>query len=260
MRQSKALKFLGFFYLVLAMIFVLGPIFVTIAFSFNLDRFSSLPWRGFTLQWYEKMFANEEIMKSLLNSVILGIMVTLTSVTLGFTAAFGLRHWKSKMKGAFLLVSISPLAVPWTLLGLAFLIFFNNFGITKSIVTVWISHVVFTAPLALNIINARMQTIPKSMENAAWDLGAGSFRTMVYVILPQTLPAIVAAALLTFTISFDEFIISWFISGFDKTLPVYIYGVIRSGVTPVINAIGTMVFLISVTLVSISQIFQRKQD
>ena len=260
MKQSPKLKLVGWIYLILAMIFVLGPILVTIAFSFNLDRFSSLPWRGFTLQWYEKMFSNEDIIHSLGNSVMLGVCVSLTAVLLGFTGAYGLRHWKSKWKGAYMLASISPLAVPWTLMGLAQLIFFNRINLPMSVVTVWISHVVFTAPLALTIINARMQTIPKSMENAAWDLGAGSLQTMFLVILPQTLPGIVAAALLTFTISFDEFIIAWFVCGFDQTLPVYIYSIIRSGVSPTINAIGTMVFCISITLVSIAQVLQRKKD
>ncbi len=259
MKQSPKIKLLGWLYLILAVLFVLGPILITIAFSFNLDRFSSLPWRGFTLRWYEKLFSNEKVIRALCNSVILGVGVSFTAVLLGFTGAYGLRHWKSRWKGFYMLASISPLAVPWTLMGLALLIFFNWISVPMSIVTVWMSHVVFTAPLALSIINARMQTIPKSMEDAAWDLGAGNLRTMLLVILPQTLPGIVAAALLTFTISFDEFIIAWFVCGFDQTLPVYIYSIIRSGVSPVINAIGTVVFCISVTLVSIAQMLQRKK-
>ncbi|PWM26054.1 MAG: ABC transporter permease [Oscillospiraceae bacterium] len=259
MRPSSKIRAAGWLYLVLAMLFVLGPILVTIAFSFNVDRFSSLPWRGFTLEWYQKMLSNEDILYSLRNSVLLGVCVSLTAVLLGFTGSYGLRHWKSRWKGAYLLASVSPLAVPWTLMGLALLIFFNRINLPMSILTVWISHVVFTAPLALTIIDARMKTIPKSMENAAWDLGASSLQTMVLVILPQTLPAIIAAALLTFTISFDEFIIAWFVCGFDQTLPVYIYSVIRSGVSPTINAIGTVVFCISITLVSVAQVLQRKK-
>lgn len=260
MKLSNKTRIVGFLWLVLAMLFVLGPILVTIAFSFNSDRFSSLPWKNFTLQWYQKVFSNPDILLSLRNSVVLGICVSLTAIVLGFTGAYGLRHWKSRLKGVYMLASISPLAVPWTLLGLALLIFFNRIHMPKSLITVWISHVVFTAPLALTIIQSRMQTIPKSMENAAWDLGANSFQTMALVIFPQTLPAIASAALLTFTISFDEFIIAWFVCGFDQTLPVYIYSVIRSGVTPTINAIGAIVFVISVTLVSIAQVLQRKSD
>jgi spermidine/putrescine transport system permease protein len=258
MKRTGSLSILGRIYVAMAILFIMGPIFVTIAFSFNLDRFASLPWKGFTLQWYEKVLANNDIIHSLVNSIILGICVSLTSVVLGFAGAFGLRHWKSRLKGPFMLVSLSPLMVPWTLLGLALLIFFNRFGIPKSLFTVWISHTVFTAPLALTIINARMQAIPKSMDDAAWDLGAGNLRTMFCVLLPQTIPAIAAAALMTFTISFDEFIIAWFVCGFDKTLPVYIYSVIRSGVNPTINAIGTIVFVISLCLISLAQFLQRK--
>jgi spermidine/putrescine transport system permease protein len=260
MNNASKVKLIGWIYMTLALLFIMGPILVTIVFSFNLDRFSSLPWKGFTLQWYQKIFSNSEIMQSLLNSLVLGVCVSLTAVILGFAGAYGLRHWKSKVKGPFLLVSISPLMIPWTLLGLALLIFFNRIGIPKSLITVWISHVVFTAPLALTIINSRMETIPKNMDNAAWDLGAGNIRTMMYVILPQTAPALVSAALMTFTISFDEFIIAWFVCGFDKTLPVYIYTVIRSGVNPTINAIGTLVFMISVSLIIAAQLMQRKKD
>lgn len=257
--MNNKVKFISGFYLILVLLFIMGPILVTVAFSFNLDRFSSLPWKGFTLQWYQRMFSNEEIMQSLINSLVLGVCVSLTSVLLGFTGAYGLRHWKSKLKVPFLLFSISPLMIPWTLLGLALLIFFTRLGLPKSLFTVWISHIVFTSPIALTIINSRMETIPKSMENAAWDLGAGNIRTMLYVILPQTVPALISAALMTFTISFDEFIIAWFVCGFDKTLPVYIYSVIRSGVNPTINAIGTMVFMISLTLIAAAQLLQRKK-
>lgn len=259
MNNTRNAKYIGWLYLALALLFIMGPILVTVAFSFNLDRFSSLPWKGFTLQWYERMFSNDEIMQSLLNSVILGVCVSLTSVLLGFAGAYGLRHWKSKIKAPFLLFSISPLMIPWTLLGLALLIFFNRLGLSKSLFTVWISHIVFTSPIALTIINSRMETIPKNMDNAAWDLGAGSIRTMFYVILPQTVPALISAALMTFTISFDEFIIAWFVCGFDKTLPVYIYSVIRSGVNPTINAIGTVVFVISISLITAAQLLQRKR-
>ncbi len=258
MKQPLRVKLLGWSYLLMAVAFVLGPILITIIFSFNLDRFSGLPWRGFTLKWYDKLFANEKVVSSLFNSILLGTAVSLTAAVLGFTGAYGLRHWKSKLKNVFLLAVMSPLAVPWTLLGLALLIFFNWINCPKSLITVWISHVVFTAPLALTIISARMQTIPLSTEEAARDLGANDLMTMLLVILPQTWPAIFAALLLTFTISFDEFIIAWFVCGFDQTLPVYIYSVIRSGTTPMINAIGAVVFSISLTLVSVAQMLQRK--
>ncbi|MEA4847523.1 MAG: ABC transporter permease [Clostridiaceae bacterium] len=260
MNNISKSRFAGWLYLALVLLFIMGPILVTIVFSFNLDRFASLPWKGFTLQWYQRMFSNSDIMQSLLNSIVLGVCVSLMSVLLGFAGAYGLRHWKSRLKGLFLLVSISPLMIPWTLLGLALLIFFNRMGISKSLFTVWASHIVFTAPLALGIINSRMETIPKNMDNAAWDLGAGNIRTMIHVILPQTVPALISAALMTFTISFDEFIIAWFVCGFDKTLPVYIYTVIRSGVNPTINAIGTLVFMISISLIIVAQLFQHSKE
>ena len=259
-KRDQGIKILGRFYMALCILFIMGPIIVTIIFSFNLDRFASLPWQGFTLKWYNEIFSNKDIMASLRNSLFVGIAVSLTSVVLGFTGAYGMRHWKSKLKAPFTLVSLSPLMVPWTLLGLALLIFFNKVGIPKGLLTVWISHVVFTAPLALTIINARMQTIPKTMDDAAWDMGAGDFYTMFLVLLPQTFPAIASSALMTFTLSFDEFIIAWFVCGFETTLPVYIYTVIRSGIKPTINALGAIVFGFSLCLISLAQFLQRKKD
>ena len=257
--RSLVFKICCYIFLGLVLIFVLAPIMATILFSFNSGRFATLPLRGFTLDWYKQALSNEDILLSLKNSVLIGLTSSAISAALGFMASYGLRHWESKMKNVFTLFSLSAMAIPWTILGLALLIYFKGIGVHLSNVTVCISHVVFTCPLALTTINARMQTIPMSYEDAAHDLGAGSIRTLLFVMLPQAFPAILSAMLLCFTLSFDEFIISWFVCGFDTTLPVYLYNVIRAGAKPTVNAIGSVVFGISILFGVISQLLVRKK-
>jgi len=258
--RSAAFKTGCYLFLTIVLIFILAPIAATILFSFNSGRFATLPLKGFTLDWYKQALSNEDILLSLRNSIIIGFASSAISAALGFMASYGLRHWDSKFKNVFTLFSLSALAIPWTILGLALLIYFKSLGVHLSNVTVCLSHVVFTCPLALTTINARMQTIPLSYEDAAHDLGAGSIRTLLSVMLPQALPAVISAMLLCFTLSFDEFIISWFVCGFDTTLPVYLYNVIRAGAKPTVNAIGSLVFSISILFGVVSQVLVRKKS
>lgn len=247
-------------FLAAVLIFILAPIAATVLFSFNSGRFATLPLRGFTLDWYKQALSNADILLSLRNSVLIGLSSSAISASLGFLASYGLRHWESKLKNFFTLFSMSAMAIPWTILGLALLIYFKGIGIHLSSMTVCLSHVVFTCPLAMTTINARMQTIPLSYEDAAHDLGAGSIRTLLFVMFPQVFPAVISAMLLCFTLSFDEFIISWFVCGFDTTLPVYLYNVIRAGAKPTVNAVGSMVFAISILFGAISQTLVRKKN
>lgn len=246
-------------YLFAMLLFLFSPILVTIAFSFNDNRFGVLPWRGFTLRWYEQIIEFPVLLGPLQNSILVGIAVSLTAVVLGFLGAYGIRHYSFRWNNLFLLGMMSPLAVPWMLLGLGLVIFFASIGLRQSLITVWISHLVFGAPLALVIINARLNTISKSLEEAAADLGASQLQTIVKILIPQALPGIIAAMLLTFTLSFDEFIIAWFVSGFSETLPVSIYSMMRSGTNPTINSIGSIVFSMSITLTVLAQFLIRSR-
>ncbi len=260
MTHPRGVRLLLTAYLCLVMLFLFSPIIVTIVFSFNLDRFSSLPWRGFTLTWYERLFSNTDMLDALKNSLVVGLAVGALSVVLGFCGAYGLRNWNARRKNLFMLAMISPLAVPWMLLGLGILVFLNNIGLQRSLLAVSIGHTVFAAPLAMMIIDARLATLPRSLEEAAWDLGANRIRAVWEVIVPQAFPGVASAFLLTFTLSFDEFIIAWFLSGFDVTLPVKIWGMMRSGVNPTLNAIGAIVFVISISLTALSQVILRHKE
>lgn len=246
-------KYLFSGYMVLVFVFLLMPIVVIIIFSFNVGRFASLPWKGFTLVWYQKMIYDSTIMEALKNSLIVSISVASTSCILGFTGAYALYRRPFRYQSIFMGIMISPLAVPWIILGLAMLIFFTKIDLGGSLFAVWISHIVFAAPFAMFIIKGRMAGLDARYEEAGWDLGASRLRAITEIVLPLTMPGIVAAFLLTLTLSFDEFIITWFVIGFQETLPVKIWALIRSGLNPTINAIGSVIFIFSMTLAVFAQ-------
>ncbi len=235
-------------YLLAFFLFLLLPILMAVVSSFNADRFVGLPWKGFTLQWYQGVIDTPDLLPSLQRSVMVGLGVATTSVVLGFLGAYSLTRVQFPGKDAYVMGLISPLAVPWVLLGLGFVIYFNAIGVPRSLWAVWISHTVFAAPLALVFIRARISSIPPSYQEAARDLGASPVRSILEVILPLSMPAIVAAFLVTFTLSFDEFILAWFVSGFETTLPVQIWTMIRTGLTPTVSAIGVIIFAVSISL------------
>jgi len=240
-------------YMILVFVFLFMPIVVIIVFSFNVDRFASLPWRGFTWGWYQKMIFDTSILDALKNSLIVSTSVASASCFLGFMGAYALYRRPFRYQNIFLGIMISPLAVPWIILGLAMMVFLTKINLEGSLFSVWISHTVFAAPFAMFIIRGRMAGLDVRYEEAGWDLGANRLRAIKEIILPLAAPGIVAAFLLTLTLSFDEFIIAWFVCGFQETLPVKIWGLVRSGLNPTINAIGSIIFVFSMTLAVIAQ-------
>ncbi|REJ37311.1 MAG: ABC transporter permease [Bacillota bacterium] len=251
---SRAFQRAIWVYVGLAYLFIFSPLVTTAAFSFNEDRFASLPWRGFTLKWYRQLLASSALVDALINSVVVGLAVGVTAAVLGFLGAYGLhRLLGGRVSGLLSMVLLSPLAVPWLLLGLGLLIFLNSLGVPRSLASVWIGHSVFAIPLAVMVIQSRLATLPQRLEEAALDLGAGRLQALRYVVLPLSLPGVAAAFLLSFTLSFDEFIMAWFLTSFDVTLPVQIWTMVRSGINPTINAVGALVFVFSITLTVVAQ-------
>ena len=246
-------KHIFFGYMALVAIFLFMPIITIIIFSFNVDKFASLPWKGFTLNWYRKLLFDPGILDALKNSLIVSVSVAATSCLLGFMGAYSLYRRSFRLQNVFLAVMISPLAVPWIILGLALAVYLTRINLEGSLFAVWISHTIFAAPFAMLIIRARMAGLDYRYEEAGWDLGANRIKAIWHIVIPLTLPGIAAAFLLTLTISFDEFIIAWFVCGFQETLPVKIWGMIRSGINPTVNAIGSVIFIFSMTLAVLAQ-------
>lgn len=253
MRDDKLLRWLLRFYVALVFIFVFAPIVASLVFSFNSDRFPTIPLGSFTTDWYVKAFSNPEVWDGALRSLIVSAVTAVISTFIGFSAAYTDYRYDFFGKKLFLVLALLPPTIPLIILALAmlgWLSMFNASGMTLSII---IAHVVLCAPFAMAVIRLRLNQMDPNLEPAAWNLGASEWETMKSVIIPFTLPSIIASLCLTAAVSFDEFAVAWFVSGLNKTIPVVILEILTGNIDPQVNAIGTAVFFVSITLVVIAQ-------
>ncbi|MBT3556730.1 MAG: ABC transporter permease [Rhodospirillales bacterium] len=241
-------------YLIAALVFIYLPVVVLVVFSFQDGLLPVPPFNGPSLQWYEKMFANERLMDSLLNSVVVAISSALVTTVLGFLAAYGMARRKPRFAGSIRFVLMAPLTVSYLIIGIGLLITLNIVGIPKSLFAVGIGHVVINLPLCFAIIYSQFGDHLRNIDWAARDLGAGDFHTLTRVIAPIMKPSLFASFCLSATLSWDEFIIAFLLSRFEVTMPVIIFEMLRAGLTPEVNAAGTMVFAISMVTVGIAAV------
>ena len=234
--------------------FIFSPIVSTIVFSFNADRFPSLPWGGFSLQWYEAIFADTTVQRGLINSLIVAGATSVLASFLGFAAAYVDYRYRFFGKMAYTALVALPPTVPVVILGVAMLTFEGRVGLSGTLTGVTVGHVVLAAPFAMALVRMRLADLDPDIERAAWNLGATPWATMTGVVMPFCLPAILASVFLTAAVSFDEFMIAWFVSGVNETLPVRVLAMLQGQVSPRINAIGAIVFIVSMTLVVVAQI------
>lgn len=242
---------------VLVFAFLYAPIFILILFSFEDGTFSVLPWDGFTLHWYQEMITDSRLIRATFNSLQIGVVVTAGATVLGTLGAIALVRGSFRRKGLFRAIVIAPMTIPGLILGIALLIWFNVLGFNRSLVTVMIGQLVFVTPFVLITVSARLRGFDPELEEAARDLGASRWQTYRRVTLPLLMPGIISGALFAFTLSFDDFLIAFFTSGVDNTLPIYIWSKIQHGTDPVVNAISTMVLLFSISIVVVAELVRR---
>ncbi len=243
------MRVLPWLYLIAAFVFIYLPVGTLVLFSFQDGRLPVPPFNGPSLRWYADVLGDSRLTGALVNSVGVAFVASTIAVTLGFLAAYGLaRH---HLPGSALVrgLLIAPLTVSYLIVGLGLLIVLTRSGFGLSLVTAGIGHVVINLPLAFAIIYAAMGAQQQNAERAARDLGANEARVILLVTVPMLAPAIGAAFFLSMTFSWDEFIIAFLLTRFDVTLPVEIWSLLRSGLSPRLNAIGSLVFLISVAFV-----------
>lgn len=243
------MRVLPWLYLIAAFVFIYLPVGTLVLFSFQDGRLPVPPFNGPSLRWYADVLGDSRLTGALVNSVGVAFVASTIAVTLGFLAAYGLaRH---HLPGSALIrgLLIAPLTVSYLIVGLGLLIVLTRSGFGLSLVTAGIGHVVINLPLAFAIIYAAMGAQQQNAERAARDLGANEARVILLVTVPMLAPAIGAAFFLSMTFSWDEFIIAFLLTRFDVTLPVEIWSLLRSGLSPRLNAIGSLVFLISVAFV-----------
>jgi len=242
-------------------IFLYLPIVVLIFYSFNSNRMV-MNWGGFGFEWYLKAFQNEDIQKAVWNSLIVATVATIFATAIATIGALVLaRGGNFRGKTVSLGLITLPLMVPEIVTAVAVLIFFSAIGMNWGLVNVIIAHITFCIPFAFMPIRARLEGMDTSLEQAARDLYASEWETFRYVTVPLLMPGIVAGAMLAFVISMDDFIITLMVGGAGSTtLPVYIYSMIRRGLTPEINAVSTVLLLFSIGIVTAYWIVSKKSQ
>ena len=239
--------------------FLYIPILLLVVFSFN-DSKLNLHWVGFTTKWYGLLLQNEVLIRAFQNSIIVAGATTLLSVFLGTTAAWLLYRYRFPAQQLIGLLIFIPMVMPEVLMGTSLLVLFVTLGIPLGYGTLIIAHTTFCVPFVLVGVQARLQGIDPSLEEAAMDLGATPLKAFWLVIVPYLMPAIVAGALMAFTLSLDEYIVTIFTSGAEsQTLPLKVYGMVRVGLNPQLNALSTLFIGATALIVIGSQFFSRKK-
>ncbi len=242
---------------IFVIVYLMLPIVIILLFSFNAKSAAMFPMAGLTIKWYKKVLTDYKFISALKNSIYVGVVVAAVSVIIGSLASIALTRYDFKFKKFVSFSVLVPITLPPIVLGVALLSFFSSIGFTRSLLTVMISHILFCTPFVILILNSRLEGFDISIEEAAMDLGASRGQTFRYVTFPLIRPSIIGAAMLTFALSFDEFLVTFFIVGKQNTLPIVIWGMLRRGVSPVINAIATMVLIISMTLIIVANRFAK---
>jgi spermidine/putrescine transport system permease protein/putrescine transport system permease protein len=252
MRWLRA--YTGAFYL-----FMFLPLFVVVLFSFNSLR-SLQEFGGFSLQWYEAFLDNESLRSSLIASVQVALATMLVATVLGTLLAFGLVRARTRFSSSANVLMLIPLVTPEIVAGVSAFLLFTQIGLRLSLLTIAIAHITFSISYVTVVVRARLASLNPEIEQAALDLGATRVQTFRLVVLPALWPAVLAAGLLVFALSFDDFVLSYFTTGESpQPLPVRIWSAIRFGVTPTINAIGTLMLVISLAAVALALFFQRER-
>lgn len=254
-RLGQAL-FSGYALLFYAFLYI--PIILVVIFSFNVSRFPT-NWTGFTLDWYTKLFADYAIGQALRNTLIVSITSTVISTIIGTMVSVALERYHFRGKSPVDAMLFLPIIIPDIAMAIMLLAFFVLIGMQLGLSTIIIAHVAFNISFVAVIVRARMASIDPTLEEAANDLYANEWYAFWKVTFPLLLPAILAGALFAFTLSLDDYVITFFTSGpGSTTLPVRIYSMVKRGITPEINAVSTLMLLASMLLVPLSLWFQRK--
>jgi len=248
-------------YAVLVMLFLYFPIFVVVLLSFTPESVAGFPLPGFSLKWYNALIPpdyNERVINGMIRSVKLGVITALLSGIIGTMGALGMvrSRFNSKLLDSRTLqtVFIAPIAVPWVVTGISLLIFFNLVNIVGSFGSLLIGHILITIPFVVLVIGSRLRGFDRSVEEAARNLGATRLQTFYEVTLPLIMPSVIAGMLFAFTISFGNFTQTYFWTNVtNQTLPVVIFAMLKTGLPPTVNAVGTLIIVISVIIAAVAE-------
>ena len=227
-------------------VFLYVPILVLVVTSFSESRFGDIS-SSFSLKWYARLFQDREIWQALKNTLIVGSVATLVSTCLGTMSAYALYRFKTRWQSLHYGLVYAPLVIPDVLMGMSLLLLFMSFAFPLSLITIIIAHTTFCISYVAMIVLARLENFDYFVIEAAEDLGANWITVVIKIVIPMLAPGIISGALLAFTISIDDYIVTSFVAGpGTSTLPIHVYGMIKFGATPVINALSTLILAVTV--------------
>ena len=255
-RNSLPLK--SYFFGLITLLYL--PIVVLFLFSINANTYLSFPLQGLTLDWYEKLFASEALLRSARNSLVVALGSSLTATLMGTMVSLLMMRYQFRSKGLLVAMAVLPLIVPYIVLAVALLLLFSILNIDRSLLTVGVAHTVVALPYVLLIVGARLAGFDANIEEAAMDLGADYPTTLRRIVIPMIAPAMVSAWLTVFTVSFDEFALALFLAGTQPTFPVYLYGQLRfASRLPIMIALAVLMMIGTLTLVLIAERVRRAE-
>ena len=250
----RAFRLLTAGYALAVYAFIFLPVAVLVLFSFQGSLFPVPPFTGPSLRWYEAVLNDRRLTAGLVNSITVAVLSSLVAVLLGFLAAYGFARFPLPGAAALRTLVTAPLMVSYLIIGMGLLILFNALGVAKSLVAAGIGHVVINLPLCFAIIYSQIGDHQLNAERAARDLGARTWQVLALVLMPMLWPALFASFFLAMTFSWDEFVIAFLLTRFDTTLPVEIWSLLRAGLNPKTNAVGSLVFGVSIILVLVLEL------
>lgn len=239
------------------LLFLFLPLIIVVAYSFNSTK--GTVWNGFSLKWYKELFTSSpELWRAFFNSVMIALSSSLLATALGTLASIGIKWYEFHAKKYVSLISYLPMILPEVIIGISMLIFFSAVNMRLGKMTIFIAHATFNLPFVVMMVSARLDEFDYSTIEAARDLGATEGETLIKVIIPSIMPAIASSLLISVTMSLEDFVITFFVSGpGSSTLPLYVYSSIRYGVSPVINALSFVMIMATLALTCIFRKFLR---
>ena len=246
-------------YTALAVAYLFLPIAVMIAFSFNDPRGrQNITWQGFTLQNYLDVWSRPDITGPMATSLIVAVLATLTATTLGTLIGLALTRYEFKGQGPLNLLIYIPMATPEVILGASLLAMWVSAGVQRGVETIIIAHIMFNISYVVVTVRARIAGFNRTLEEAAMDLGADEWTTFRKVTFPLILPGVMAAALLAFALSIDDYVVTAFVAGQTTTFPLWVFGASRFGVPPEVNVLGTLIFVVAFTFIAAQIVWSRR--
>lgn len=256
MNDNKKLKNL---IIILTFIFLFAPIFVLILFSFNTSKMN-ITFDGFTFTWYKELFKNKDLLEAFLNTLIIAFTSTIISTVIGTISAIGLYRYNFPFKKIINGLIYIPIVIPEIVLGISLLSVYTITNLELGMFSLILSHIAFSIPFVITSVRSTLTLLPKEYEEAAYDLGANKFNTLIKITLPLIMPGVISGATLALTLSLDDVVISYFTAGpGSNTLPLKIYSMIKTGITPDVNALSSLMLLVTIIILTLSAFYQSRK-